>query len=117
MAPRLRPFDPALLSGPLAILMGKSLEAMRAVKAMGAMMGSTAGAWMVLWILLGLAVAVTIGVVVARALGVGPKTGPAPIPPAESPAMREARDALRLRYANGEISREDYLQGRVELED
>jgi uncharacterized membrane protein len=24
---------------------------------------------------------------------------------------------LRLRYARGEISREDYLQGKVELED
>jgi hypothetical protein len=35
----------------------------------------------------------------------------------ESPAAREAKDALRLRYANGEISREDYLQGKVELED
>jgi uncharacterized membrane protein len=32
-------------------------------------------------------------------------------------AVREAKDALRLRYANGEISREDYLQGKVELED
>jgi uncharacterized membrane protein len=35
----------------------------------------------------------------------------------ESPGLQEARDALRLRYANGEISREDYLQGKVELED
>jgi len=39
------------------------------------------------------------------------------LPPTESPAVREAKDALRLRYANGEISREDYLQGKVELED
>jgi len=31
--------------------------------------------------------------------------------------VREAKDAWRLRYANGEISREDYLQGKVELED
>jgi hypothetical protein len=31
--------------------------------------------------------------------------------------LREAKDALRLRYANGEISPEDYLQGNVELED
>jgi len=30
--------------------------------------------------------------------------------------VREAKDALRLRYANGEINREDYLQGKVELE-
>jgi putative membrane protein len=84
---------------------------------MGAMMGSTMGAWILLWILLGVAVAVTIGVVVARALGARPKTGPAQIPPAESPAVQEARDALRLRYANGEISREEYLQGKVELGD
>lgn len=85
---------------------------------MGAMMGSTMGAWILLWILLGLAVAVTMGVVVARALGAGPKeAGPAQVPPAESPAVREARDALRLRYANGEISREEYLQSKVELGD
>ena len=35
----------------------------------------------------------------------------------DSPALRDAKDALRLRYANGEISREEYLQGKVELED
>jgi hypothetical protein len=29
----------------------------------------------------------------------------------------EAKDALPLRYAHGEISREEYLQGEVELED
>jgi putative membrane protein len=84
---------------------------------MGAMMGSTMGAWILLWILLGLAVAVTVGVVVARVLGAGRKADPPQIPRAESPAVREAKDALRLRYANGEISREDYLQGKVELED
>ena len=26
-------------------------------------------------------------------------------------------DTLRMRYASGEISREEYLQGKVELED
>ena len=31
--------------------------------------------------------------------------------------LQEAQEALRLRYARGEISREDYLQGKVELED
>jgi uncharacterized membrane protein len=35
----------------------------------------------------------------------------------DSPAVREAQDTLRPRYANGEISREEYLQGKVELED
>jgi len=40
-----------------------------------------------------------------------------PDPCHRTPAVREAKDALRLRYANGEISREAYLQGKVELED
>ena len=84
---------------------------------MGAMMGSTMDAWILLWIFLGLAVVVTAGVVVARVLGVSRKADRPQVPPAESPAVREAKDALRLRYANGEISREDYLQGKVELED
>ena len=84
---------------------------------MGGMMGSTGmGAWVLLWIFLGLALAVTAGVVVARALGWRRADQPR-IGPAESPAVRQARDALRLRYASGEIGREDYLQGKVELED
>jgi uncharacterized membrane protein len=41
----------------------------------------------------------------------------APDPPAESPAIREAKDALKMRYAHDEISREEYLQGKVELDD
>jgi putative membrane protein len=45
------------------------------------------------------------------------RAGPSEVRPAESPAVRQAKDALRLRYANGEISREDYLQGKIELED
>jgi len=84
---------------------------------MGGMMGAGMGAWVLLWIFLGLVVTVTAGVVVARALGT--RRGPEPphLPPPESPAVREARDALRLRYANGEIDREQYLQGKVDLED
>jgi uncharacterized membrane protein len=31
--------------------------------------------------------------------------------------VREAKDALKMRYATGEIDREAYLQGKVELED
>ena len=81
------------------------------------MMGNTMDAWIFLWIFLGLAVAVTAGSVVARVLGVSRKAYHPQVPPAESPAVREAKDALRLRYANGEISREGYLQGKVELED
>jgi uncharacterized membrane protein len=34
-----------------------------------------------------------------------------------SPGLEDARAALRLRYARGEISWEEYLQGKVELED
>jgi hypothetical protein len=37
--------------------------------------------------------------------------------PEDLHAARKAKDALKLRYAHGEISREEYLQGKVELED
>jgi uncharacterized membrane protein len=86
---------------------------------MGGMMGTsgTVGAWIILWILLVIAVGVTGGFLIARALHTRRGAEPPQIPPTESPAVREAKDALRLRYANGEISREDYLQGKVELED
>jgi len=85
---------------------------------MGGMMGSTGpGAWMLVWVILGLALAVAGGILVARVLGARHQADPPQLRQAESPAVREARDALRLRYANGEISREDYLQGKVELED
>jgi uncharacterized membrane protein len=83
---------------------------------MGGMM-STMGGWILLWILLALAVGVTGGIVIARGVHSRRSAAPPPISLAELPAVREAKDALRLRYANGEISREDYLQGRVELED
>jgi len=85
---------------------------------MGGMMGGAgAGAWIALWIVLCAVLLVTGGVVAARALATRRR---APLPPvhAEEPAgLPEARAALRMRYANGEISREDYLQGKVELED
>ncbi len=81
------------------------------------MMG-TSGAmgWILLWSLVGLAVLVTGGFVAARALGRSHRDSPPQITGAE-PALGEARDALRMRYARGEISREEYLQGKVELED
>jgi len=86
---------------------------------MGGMMGTTGtmGAWILLWIALALALGLAGGILIAR--GLRTRRGPAlpQITPAESPAVREAKDTLRLRYANGEISREDYLQGKVELED
>jgi len=86
--------------------------------AMGAMMGGTAiGAWILLWSLLGLALVVAGGVLVARVVAERRRSESRQVREAESPGLQQARDALRLRYANGEISREDYLQGKVELED
>ncbi len=70
-----------------------------------------------MWIILGLAVAAAVGVLAARAPAIGRKPEPPQIPPAESPAVREAKDTLKMRYARGEIDREEYLQGKVELED
>ena len=85
---------------------------------MGGMMGGPGmGAWLFLWIILGVAVAVTAGVVVARALTTRREPGSPQLPPAHSPVVREAQDAMKMRYARGEISREEYLQGKVELED
>lgn len=86
---------------------------------MGGMMGmtSTAGAGLLLWVLLALSVGVVGSLLIARGLHTRRGTAPSQIPPTESAAVREAKDALRLRYANGQISREDYLQGKVELED
>jgi len=84
---------------------------------MGAMMGAGVGDWILVWIFLGLVMVVTTGVVAVRVQGTGRKTGSVPVQPAESPAARKARDALLQRYANGEISREAYLQGKVDLED
>jgi putative membrane protein len=85
---------------------------------MGGMMGGAGmGAWILLWIFLGVAAVVTGGVLIARALGARREPEPPQISPAESLAVREAKDALKLRYAHGEISREEYLQGKVELED
>lgn len=86
---------------------------------MGGMMGTagTTGAWLLVWILLALAAGAASGVVITQSLHARRGARPAPIAPADSLAVREAKDALRLRYANGEISREEYLQGKVELED
>ena len=84
------------------------------------MMGTTTGAvylWIALWTVLGVAVAVTCGVVAARMLGDRHQPHGNQVGATESPGRSDARDALRVRYARGEISREDYLQGKVELED
>ena len=79
--------------------------------------GTGTGAWVLLWIFLGVALAVAGGVVVARVLRSRGEAGPSEVRRTESPAVHQAKDTLRLRYASGEISREDYLQGKVELED
>jgi putative membrane protein len=71
---------------------------------------------MLLWIILALA-AVAGGGLVARAVGTGRRPEPPQLPLAESPAVRAAEDALKMRYAQGEIDREEYLQGKVELDD
>jgi putative membrane protein len=85
---------------------------------MGGMMGGGGmWAWILLWIILGIGVVVTAGAVVVRALVSAHKPEPPQIPTAESPAVREAKAALKMRYAKGEIEREEYLQGKVELED
>jgi putative membrane protein len=85
---------------------------------MGGMMGhaGTAGPWIILVIVLGIALLVTAGVVSVRVLS-SRRAEPPPVRANEPPGLQEARAALRMRYASGEISREDYLQGKVELEE
>jgi uncharacterized membrane protein len=85
---------------------------------MGGMMGGAGmGAWMLLWVLVGITVAVTGGVLVALALVARRGPQAARLTAGDGAAVREARDALKSRYARGDISREEYLQGKVELED
>lgn len=79
-------------------------------------MGATGG-WVFLWILLAVVLVVAGGILTVRVLTVRHSTEPPQVRAGDSPAVKEAKDTLRLRYANGEISREDYLQGKVELED
>lgn len=84
---------------------------------MGGMMGGTGmGAWLLVWVLLGLAVVAAGGLAAVRILGKR-GLGDQAVSAAESAELRQAKDTLRKRYASGEISREDYLQGKVELED
>ena len=83
---------------------------------MGGMMTAT-GSWMLVWIVLGVVLAVAGGAWAALTLGSRHRDSPPQIHAAKPGSVQEAQDALRLRYARGEISREDYLQGKVELED
>jgi putative membrane protein len=80
------------------------------------MMGAT-GDWVLLWFLLAVVLVVAGGLVVARVLAGRRGEEPPQVRAGDSPAVQQAKDALRLRYANGEIGREEYLQGKVELED
>jgi uncharacterized membrane protein len=80
------------------------------------MMGATGG-WVLLWILLAVVLVAAGGIVASQVLAVRRSDEPPQVGAGDSPTVREAKDALRLRYANGEISREEYLQGRVELDE
>jgi len=82
---------------------------------MGGMMG--AGGWTLWWSLLALVLVVAGGGLAAWTLVAWHNSEPPRIRADGPPAVRDAKDALRMRYANGEISREEYLQGKVELED
>ncbi len=85
--------------------------------AMGGMMGASAPmyVWIIVWSLLGAIVLVGGGFAVGRYLHA--HAGPPAITPPGPPPQDEAQAALRQRYARGEISREEYLQAKVELED
>jgi uncharacterized membrane protein len=80
------------------------------------MMGAMGG-WVLLWTLLVVVLVAAGGILALWVLAARHSAEPPEIRAGDSPAAREAKDALRLRYANGEISREEYLQGNVELED
>jgi putative membrane protein len=80
------------------------------------MMGGTEN-WVLLLSLLAVVLMVAGGIVVALVLAARRGDQPPEVRAGDSPAVQEAKDALRLRYANGEIGREEYLQGKVELED
>ena len=89
---------------------------------MGGMMGTTGvpGTWVTLWIVLGVALitlAVAVGISARRALSHRYREAGREIPDTPPAGVQEAQATLRLRYARGEITREEYLQGKVELED
>lgn len=78
-------------------------------------MGAQGSSVVVFWSLLSLALAVLAVALLARSRH--RSSDPPQVHDETSPALQQARDALRLRYANGDISREEYLRGKVELED
>jgi putative membrane protein len=86
---------------------------------MGGMMGSSGPmyGWIILWTVIGVALLVGGSVVAGRFLHAHAHGAAPVIRSPEPPKLDEAQAALRQRYARGEISREDYLQAKVELED
>jgi putative membrane protein len=85
---------------------------------MGGMMGGAGmGGWIALWSVLGFVAIVAGGLMVAHLLGIRRGSDQPQVRAGESAAVTEAKDTLRRRYARGEISREEYLQGKVEIED
>lgn len=60
---------------------------------------------------------VTAGILAVRALRARHAVIESQADGSDSAAVRRAKDVLWLRYASGEISREDYAQRKVELED
>lgn len=82
----------------------------------GMMSGWGMGAWLLLWMVLGLAFLAAGGLIAARSLSARREAEPPRIS-GDSPVVQEVRDTLKLRYAHGETSREEYLQGKVEIED
>lgn len=80
-------------------------------------MGAPMYGWMLLFGLLGLALIAGGGLLVWRVLARRSLPPGGPTKSVSPPQPDEAQAALRRRYAAGEISREDYLQAKVELED
>jgi putative membrane protein len=86
---------------------------------MGGMMAGagTTYAWAVALILVAVAMAAVGGVVAARVLRARHNGSALPDNASQVAMADAAKEALRMRYARGEVSREEYLQGKVELED
>ena len=80
-------------------------------------MGTPMYGWMLLYGLLGLILIGAGGLLVLRVAGKRSLPQGGPTNSVSAPQADEAQVTLKRRYAAGEISREDYLQAKVELED
>lgn len=90
---------------------------MRAVKVKGLsdMMGPMGPWMMMIWLVIAvvvLSLAVAGGIWLTRSLRDRDRDGPPEVTQGSDPAQEE----LRRRYAAGEISREEYLQRKIDLE-